>query len=394
MSNTQPNPVVIVGARRTPIGGFMGELSELSAPDLGAHAIRSVLHDATVIPDDVDEVLMGCVLGAGVGMAPARQAALGADIPNHVPCTTINKVCGSGMKSVMVAHDALLAGSGDIFIAGGMESMSNAPYLLPRAHKGQRLGHSELLDHMFFDGLEDVYEPGRLMGEFAEETARALDISRDAQDIYAARSLKRACEAQETGHFHTEIASVDISEIFVETDEQPRKADSSRIPNLLPVFHVGGTITAANASSISDGAAALMVMRQAEAEHRGLSIRAIIRGHASYAHEPALYTTASVGAVEKLIDKLDWSLDDVDLFEINEAFAVVVLAVIGKLGISVDKVNIHGGACALGHPIGASGARILVTLLNALESHGLKRGIASICIGGGEATAIAIERGG
>lgn len=337
---------------------------------------------------------MGCVLSAGVGMAPARQAALGGGLPNTVACTTINKVCGSGMKAVMLGHDALVARSAQIVVAGGMESMSNAPYLLKRARKGQRLGHDQIADHIFLDGLEDAYDQGCLMGVFGEQTARELNISREMQDAYAASSLERACRTQQEGQFDSEIVCVDVADGVVDADEQPQKADPSRIPHLRPVFQDDGTITAANASSISDGAAALMLMRNCEAVHRGLKVRAVICGHASHAQEPPKYTTAPVGAVHKLIQTLDWSLSDVDLFEINEAFAVVTLAVMNQLGIPRDIVNVHGGACALGHPIGASGARILVTLLGTLEHHDLKRGIATICIGGGEATAIAIERGG
>jgi len=392
MADMQTDPVVIVGARRTPIGGFLGVLSEHPAPVLGAHTIRGVLQDTTVNPDDVDEVLMGCVLSAGIGMAPARQAALAAGIPKMVPCTTINKVCGSGMKTVMMGHDALMAGSARIVVAGGMESMSNAPYLLQRARQGQRLGHGQMVDHMFLDGLEDAYDVGRLMGAFGEQTAQDLNISRDAQDDYATRSLVRACKAQKEGWFEAEIVPVNGKGGVVDADEQPKTANPERIPNLRPVFQEDGTITAANASSISDGGAAVLLMRRSEAKRRGCEVRAVVCGHASHAQEPSRYTTAPVGAVQKLTGALGWSLRDVDLFEINEAFAVVVLAVMDRLSIPGDVVNVHGGACALGHPIGASGARILVTLLAALERRDLKRGIATICIGGGEATAIAVER--
>ncbi|MBL4615679.1 MAG: acetyl-CoA C-acyltransferase, partial [Magnetovibrio sp.] len=314
------DPVVIVGARRTPIGGFLGALSGHPAPALGAKVLEAVLRDTAIDPQEIDEVLMGCVLSAGVGMAPARQAALAAGVPNSVPCTTINKVCGSAMKAVMLAHDALMAGSGQIIIAGGMESMSNAPYLLKRARRGHRLGHGQVVDHIFLDGLEDAYGSGRLMGEFAEQTARELNISRDAQDDFAIRSLQRACQAQSDGRFAAEIICIDGTDGIVDADEQPRTADPSRIPHLKAVFQVDGTITAANASSISDGGVALMLMRKSEAARRNLNARAVIRAHASFAQQPSRYTTAPVGAVEKLIKMLSWTLSDVDLFEINEVF--------------------------------------------------------------------------
>jgi acetyl-CoA C-acetyltransferase len=387
------DPIVIVGAARTALGGFQGGLKAKTAPELGAVAIAAALERAQLTGEDVSEVFMGCVLPAGVGQAPARQAALGAKLPQSVPCTTISKVCGSGMKALMLGHDAILAGSADIVVAGGMESMSNAPYLLDRARAGYRLGHGRVLDHMFLDGLEDAYERGRLMGSFAEDTAQHYQFTRAAQDSFALRSLDRAQSAITGGHFKSEIAAVGLGkdEIFA-TDEQPLQAKPEKIPKLKPAFRPDGTITPANASSISDGAAALVIMRASEAESRGLQPRAILRGHAGHAQAPAWFTTAPVPAIRKLAERLGWPLDGVDLFEINEAFAVVTMAAQRELDLPDDKVNVHGGACALGHPIGASGARIVVTLLHALETHGLKRGIAALCIGGGEATAVAIER--
>jgi acetyl-CoA C-acetyltransferase len=390
------DPVVIVGSARTPMGGFQGELKELSAPALGAAAIAAGLERAGVAPDDVDEVFMGCVLPAGQGQAPARQAALGAGLPEGVGCTTVNKMCGSGMKATMLAHDLIRAGSGDILVAGGMESMTNAPYLLPKARAGYRMGHGQVLDHMFLDGLEDAYDKGRLMGSFAEDTAQHYQFTREAQDAFAIASLSRARTAVEDGSFDAEVVPVTVKtrkgETVVRHDEQPGKANLEKIPTLKPAFRDGGTVTAANASSISDGAAALVLMRAAEAERRGLAARARIVGHASHAQAPAWFTTAPIGAIRKLLDKVGWSTGEVDLFEINEAFAVVTLAAMRDLDLPHDKVNPHGGACALGHPIGASGARILVTLLAALEKYELRRGVAALCIGGGEATAIAIER--
>jgi acetyl-CoA C-acetyltransferase len=390
------DPVVIVGSARTPMGGFQGELKELSAPALGAAAIAAGLERAGVAPDDVDEVFMGCVLPAGQGQAPARQAALGAGLPEGVGCTTVNKMCGSGMKATMLAHDLIRAGSGDILVAGGMESMTNAPYLLPKARAGYRMGHGQVLDHMFLDGLEDAYDKGRLMGSFAEDTAQHYQFTREAQDAFAIASLSRARTAVEDGSFDAEVVPVTVKtrkgETVVRHDEQPGKANLEKIPTLKPAFRDGGTVTAANASSISDGAAALVLMRAAEAERRGLAARARIVGHASHAQAPAWFTTAPIGAIRKLLDKVGWSTGEVDLFEINEAFAVVTLAAMRDLDLPHDKVNPHGGACALGHPIGASGARILVTLLAALEKYNLRRGVAALCIGGGEATAIAIER--
>lgn len=395
------DPIVIVSAARTPLGGFQGELQSLTAPKLGAVAIAAALARAGLAADQVDEVFMGNVLPAGLGQAPARQAALGAGLPEAVPCTTISKVCGSGMKAVMLAHDALLAGSVTSVVAGGMESMSLAPYLLDRARGGYRLGHGRTIDHMFFDGLEDAYSTDaagnrRLMGTFAEDTAEAYQFTREVQDGFALTSLARSQKAQGEGAFDAEIAAVSVKgrggDVSIAADEQPKTAKPDKIPTLKPAFRKDGTVTAANSSSISDGAAALLLMRRSEAEARGLPIRAIVRGHAGHAQAPAWFTTAPVGAMQKLLAKLGWSAKDVDLYEINEAFAVVALAAMKDLDLPADKVNIHGGACALGHPIGASGARILVTLLHALERYDLKRGIASLCIGGGEATAVALER--
>jgi len=394
------DPIVIVGAARTPMGAFLGDLSPLSAPELGAAAIAAAQARAGLAGSDVDEVFMGCVLPAGLGQAPARQASLGAGNPESVGCTTVNKVCGSGMKAAMLAHDLLAAGNGRVMVAGGMESMSNAPYLLPKARAGQRMGHGKTLDHMFLDGLEDAYDKGRLMGSYAEDTARHYQFTREAQDAFAIESLTRAQRATRTGQFKAEIAPVVVrsgareasGETCIETDEQPFVADLAKIPKLKSAFRKGGTVTAANASSISDGAAALVLMRNSEAERRGIRPRARVCGHVSHAQAPAWFTTAPIAAIRTLLDSLGWQKDDVDLFEINEAFAVVTLAALRDLDLPPDKVNPHGGACALGHPIGASGARILVTLLAALETHGLKRGVAAICIGGGEATAMAIER--
>lgn len=389
------DPIVILSVARTPMGGFQGSLSALSAPELGAHAIKAALSRANLAAEHVDEVLMGCVLHAGLGQAPARQASIGAGVPKSVPCTTISKVCGSGMKAVMFAHDAILAGSNHVLVAGGMESMSNAPYLLPKARGGMRLGHGQVLDHMFFDGLEDAYEKGRLMGTFAEETAKAYGFSREQQDEFAITSTKRAQQAIANGAFDWEVEPVTVAdrkgEVVVKIDEQPGNAKIDKIPTLKPAFAKDGTVTAANSSSISDGAAALVLMRESEAKKRGLTPLARIHGHASHARQPAQFTTAPVGAIEKLFDKIGWSDKDVDLYEINEAFAVVTMAAMKDLKIDQNKVNVHGGACALGHPIGASGARLIVTLIGALRTHGKKRGVASLCIGGGEATAMAIE---
>ena len=389
--------IVIVGASRTPMGSFQGELSALDASDLGGAAIAGALKNANLDAAKIDEVLMGCCLPAGQGQAPARQAAFKAGLPKEVPATTLNKMCGSGMKTTMVAFDQLLAGNGDVVVAGGMESMTNAPYLLPKMRGGARLGHGEVVDHMFLDGLEDAYDKGRLMGTFAEDCAEKYQFTREAQDEFALRSLDNANKAQEAGKFSNEITPVTIKtrkgEIVVSTDESPRKAMPEKIPNLRPAFKKDGTVTAANASSISDGAAALILMRESDAKAQGLKIRARILGHASHAQEPNWFTTAPVPAINKLLKRIGWDKDDVDLWEINEAFAVVPMAAQSEIGIDRDKVNVHGGACAVGHPIGASGARIIVTLLNALETHGLKKGMAGICIGGGEGTAIAIELG-
>jgi len=396
MKPTSSDPIVIVDGARTPMGGFQGDLSEVTAPELGAVSIRAAMSRAGIQPEDVDEVIMGCVLAAGLKQAPARQASLGAGIPAAAGCTTINKMCGSGMKAVMLAHDQLLAGSTTVMVAGGLESMSNAPYLLPKVRDGLRMGHSEVKDHMFLDGLEDAYEPGKLMGHFAEKTAQHYQFTREAQDSFAISSLKRAQAAMASGAFATEIESVTVrnrrGDVVVSADEQPPKANLERIPTLRPAFAKEGTVTAANASSISDGAAALVLMRQSEAARRGLTPRARILAHASHAQAPEWFTTAPVYAMEKLLAQLGQQANDIDLFEINEAFAVVTMAAMKELGLSHEKVNVYGGACALGHPVGASGARILVTLMNALERHSLSRGVASLCIGGGEATAIAIER--
>ena len=390
------DPIVIVGMARTAMGGFQGDLKDVAAPQLGATAIRAAVERAGLGADAIDEAIMGCVLPAGLGQAPARQAALGAGLPQSVPCTTINKVCGSGMKAAMLAHDLITAGSARIMVAGGMESMSNAPYLLDKARGGYRLGHGRTLDHMFLDGLEDAYDKGRLMGTFAEDCASHYKFSRADQDAFALASLDRATKAIGAGHFKGEIAAVTIKgrggDTVIETDEQPLKARPDKIPTLKPAFRSDGTVTAANSSSISDGAAALVLMRRSEADRRGLRPLAVIRGHATHAQAPAWFTTAPVKAIGNLLSKLDWRAGDVDLYEINEAFAVVAMAAMRELDLPHDKVNIHGGACALGHPIGASGARLIVTLLAALETHGLKRGVASLCIGGGEATALAVER--
>lgn len=385
------DPIVIASIARTPMGGFQGELKGCSAPELGAVAIKAAVERASLAGDDIDEVLMGNVLSAGVGQAPARQAALGAGLPQAVPCTTISKVCGSGMKAVMLGHDLIVAGSANVVVAGGMESMTNAPYLLDRARQGLRLGHGRVLDHMFLDGLEDAYDKGRLMGSFAEDTAQHYGFTREMQDRYALTSLERARRAIADGDFVSEIAPVATSGGTVGVDEQPGKARPEKIPTLKPAFRGDGTVTAANASSISDGAAALVLMRLSQAERRGVTPVAVIHGHAGHARAPAWFTTAPVGALEALFAKTGWSKADVDLYEINEAFAVVVLAAMRELDLPQDKINVNGGACALGHPIGASGARILVTLAAALKARGLRKGVATLCIGGGEATAVAIE---
>ena len=392
---TDSDPVVIVGAARTPTGSFQGVLKDATATELGAAAIVAALERADLDPAAPDEVMMGCVLPAGLGQAPARQAGHSAGIPWEKGAVTVNKMCGSGMKAAMLAHDSILAGANKVVIAGGMESMSNAPYLLPKARAGLRMGHGQVIDHMFLDGLEDAYEEGKMMGSFAEDTAEAYQFTREAQDDFAIQSLTRAKKAIEDGTFAKETTPVVVKtragETVVDKDEQPLKADHKKIPTLKPAFRDGGTVTAANASSISDGAAALVLMRRSEAENRGLAPLAAIAAHASHSHEPAWFTTAPVTAIRNVLEKAGWD-GNVDLYEINEAFAVVAMAAVRDLGLDPERVNIHGGACALGHPIGASGARILVTLLNALETHRLKRGVAAICIGGGEATAIAIER--
>ncbi len=380
-------PIVIAGAARTPMGAFQGALAGKTAVDLGATAISAALVRAGLTAQAVDEVVMGCVLPAGLGQAPARQAALAAGLPEAVPCATLNKVCGSGMKALMLAHDMIRAGSANIVVAGGMESMSNAPYLLDRARAGYRIGHGRVLDHMFLDGLEDAYDKGRAMGTFAEDCAEAYQFTREAQDAYALESLARAQAAIADGRFTPEVVTLG----GVAHDEAPGRARPEKIPQLRPAFREGGTVTAANSSSISDGAAALVVTRMGAAETRGLTPLAVIRGHASHAQAPNLFTTAPIFAIRKLLDRLGWAAGDVDLYEINEAFAVVAMAAMRDLDLPHDRVNVNGGACALGHPIGCSGARIVVTLIHALRERGLRRGIASLCIGGGEATAIAIE---
>ncbi len=397
---TQTDPVVIVSALRTPLGGFLGDLKGLTAPALGGAAIRAAVARAGVAAGEVEAVLMGCVLPAGLGQAPARQAALAAGLPVATPCTTLNKRCGSGLEAVMLGHDRILAGAMGVVVAGGMESMSNAPYLLPRAREGYRMGHGTVMDHMFLDGLEDAYERdekggGRLMGTFAEDCAQAYGFTREDQDGYALASLSRALEAAAGGAAAEEIVPVEApagrETKAITADEQPARARPEKIPTLKPAFRAGGTVTAANSSSISDGAAALVLMRASEAERRGLVPLARIDGHATYAREPGQFTTAPVGAIERLMARTGWGLDQVDLFEVNEAFAVVPMVAMRDLGIPHERMNVFGGACALGHPIGASGARIVVTLLNALRRGGHRRGVAAICIGGGEATALAVE---
>ena len=393
MSHT--DPIVIVSAARTPLGGFLGNFKEVTAAQLGAVAIRAAVERAGLQPSDIGEVIMGCVLQAGQGQAPARQAALLANLPEQVVCSTVNKMCGSGMKALMFGHDLLHAGSAEVVVAGGMESMSKAPYLLERARSGYRMGHSKIIDHMFLDGLEDAYEKGRLMGTYAEDCAQSYGFTRSQQDEFAISSLTRAQKAITEGRFQDEIVPVLASSgretVSIESDEQPGKARIDKISTLKPAFREGGTVTAANSSSISDGSAALVLMRLTEAERRGLTPLARIAGHSSYAHAPGLFATAPVGAIKRLLERTNWSINDVDLFEINEAFAVVPMVVIRDLNVGHEQLNVHGGACALGHPIGASGARVVVTLVNALRQNALKRGIASVCIGGGESTAIAIE---
>ena len=390
------DPIVIVGMARTPMGSFQGTLAACSAAELGAVAVSGALERAGIAAGDVDEVVMGCVLQAGQGQAPARQASIGAGIPNSTGATTVNKMCGSGMRATMFGHDMLAAGTADVVVSGGLESMTNAPYLLPKARGGLRMGHGEVKDHMFLDGLEDAYDKGKLMGVFAENTAEKYQFSREDQDQFAIRSLDRGKTANEDGSFAAEMVPVTVktrkNEMVVERDEQPFSADTSKIPNLRPAFKKDGTVTAANSSSISDGASALVMMRCSEAEKRGLTPLATIVAHTVNAHEPEWFTTAPVGAITKVLGKAGWSKDEVDLWEINEAFAVVTMAAMKEHALSPDIVNIHGGACAMGHPIGSSGSRIIATLIGAMQKHNLKKGVATLCIGGGEATAMAIER--
>jgi acetyl-CoA C-acetyltransferase len=389
------DPIVIASFARTPMGGFQGALGTVSATALGATAVKAAVERAGVLSDEIDQIIMGCVLPAGLGQAPARQAALGAGLPQSVAATTVNKMCGSGMQAAIMAHDALAAGTVDIIIAGGMESMSNAPYLLMKHRGGARIGHDAVKDSMYLDGLEDAYDPGKLMGAFAEDSARDYQFTREAQDAYALRSLSRAVEAISSGAFDGEVVAVEVTgrggTTFVERDEQPGNAKPDKIPTLKPAFAKDGTITAANASSISDGAAALVMTRESVATAKGMPIVARIVAHAAHAHAPPLFTTAPVPAIRKVLAKAGWRVDDVDLFEVNEAFAVVAMIAAKDLGIPDDKLNVNGGATALGHPIGASGARILATLIAALQARGLKRGVAALCIGGGEATAMAVE---
>ncbi|ERS90703.1 acetyl-CoA acetyltransferase [Marinobacter sp. C1S70] len=388
------NDIVIAGSARTPMGGMMGSLSSVRSPDLGAVAIKAAIERSGLQPADIQEVIMGCVLPGGLGQAPARQASRASGIPDSSGCTTINKMCGSGMQAVIMAHDQIKAGTNNIMIAGGMENMSQAPYLLPKARAGMRMGHGQVLDSMFLDGLEDAYEGG-LMGVFAQRTADKFDITRQAMDEFAIGSLQKSLAAIENGWFRDEIVSVTVpgrgGDTEVDTDEQPGNAKPEKIPHLKPAFAKDGSVTAANSSSISDGASALVLASAAEADARGLTPQARIVAHATNARLPSEFTIAPIGSIEKVLKKAGWTLDDVDLFEINEAFAVVTLAAINELKLPAEKVNVHGGACALGHPIGSSGSRIIVTLINALKQRGLKRGVASLCIGGGEATAVAIE---
>ncbi len=389
------NSIVIVGMSRTPMGGFQGDFATTPAPILGSTAIKGAMDQTNIDPKDIDQTYMGCVLPAGIGQAPARQASIGAGIPLSTACTTVNKMCGSGMEAIILAHNAISAGAANIVVAGGMESMSNSPYLLPKMRSGTRLGHAEVKDHMFLDGLEDAYDKGKLMGVFAEKTAEKYKFSREAQDEFAITSLSRANQAISDGHFKSEISPVTVKtrkgDIVVDTDEQPGKARIEKIPTLRPAFSKDGSVTAANSSSISDGASAVVMMTSDEAIKRGLNPIARIVAHSVHAQEPNWFTTAPVGAMKKLYKKTGWNDSDVDLYEINEAFAVVTMAAMHDLNISHDKVNVHGGACALGHPVGSSGSRILITLIAALKTHGKKRGIASLCIGGGEATAVAVE---
>ena len=396
MPQDDADPVVIASYARTPMGGFQGALGSVKATELGAVAVKAALERAGLSPDRVEQIVMGCVLPAGLGQAPARQAGLGAGLALGVLATTVNKMCGSGMQAAIMAHDALKAGSADVIVAGGMESMSNAPYLLAKHRAGARIGHDVVSDSMYLDGLEDAYEPGRLMGAFAEEAAREHQFTRQAMDDYAIASLAKAKRASDTGAFAREIAPVEVkTRKGVETisrDEQPDKADPAKIPTLKPAFAKDGAITAANSSSISDGAAALVMTRQSVAKALGLPVVARVVAHAAHAHAPSKFTTAPVPAMRKVLEKADWSVGDVDLFEVNEAFAVVAMIAARELAIPAEKLNVHGGACALGHPIGASGARVIATLLSALEQTGGRRGVASLCIGGGEATAMAVER--
>ena len=389
------DPIVICSYARTPMGGFQGALGSVAATALGAAAVKAAVERAGVSPDAVGQIFMGCVLPAGLGQAPARQAALGAGLPQSIEATTVNKMCGSGMQAAMMAHDALVAGTADVIVAGGMESMSNAPYLLPKHRGGARIGHDVVKDSMYLDGLEDAYDPGKLMGAFAEDSARDYQFTREAQDAYALRSLARAVEAIGSGAFDGEVVAVEVTgrggTTLVERDEQPGNAKPDKIPTLKPAFAKDGTITAANASSISDGAAAMVMTRESVATAQGMPIVARIVAHAAHAHAPALFTTAPVPAIRKVLEKAGWNIGDVDLFEVNEAFAVVAMIAAKELGIPDDKLNVNGGATALGHPIGASGARILTTLIAALQARGLKRGVAALCIGGGEATAMAVE---
>ena len=390
------DPIVIVGIARTPMGSFQGELASVPATELGAVAIRAALERARVPAAEVSEVIMGCVLQAGQGQAPARQAAIGAGVPAGVGATTVNKMCGSGMKAAMFGHDLIRAGAAEVVVAGGLESMSNAPYLLPKARTGYRMGHQEVKDHMFFDGLEDAYDKGKLMGVFAENTAERYQFTRAQQDAFAIRSLERGKKANEDGSFEAEMVPVTVTtrkgKTTVARDEQPFTAAIDKIPNLKPAFRKDGTVTAANSSSISDGASALVLMRRSEAEKRGLTPLATIVAHATNSHEPEWFTTAPVGAITKVMEKAGWKKADVDLWEINEAFAVVTMAAMKEHGLSADQVNVHGGACAMGHPIGSSGSRIIATLIGAMQKHDAAKGIATLCIGGGEATAIAIAR--
>jgi len=392
----QKDPIVIVGMARTPMGGFMGELADATGPELGTVAIKGALENAGVKPDDVQEVIMGCVLQHGQRQGPARQAAINAGIPMSAGATTINKLCGSGMKATMLAHDLLAAGTNDVMVAGGFESMTNIPYMLPKGRGGMRMGHGEIYDAMFWDGLEDAYDRGKLMGHFAENTAQKYQFTRDQQDEFAIRSLERAKKANEDGSFKGEMVPITVKgrkgEKTVERDEQPFTANIEKIPSLRPAFSKDGTVTPANSSSISDGGAALVLMRRSEAERRGLTPLATIIAHTTHSQEPQWFTTAPVGALRKLYEKTGWTPEEVELYEINEAFAVVTMAAMKEFNLPADKVNIHGGACALGHPVGASGARIIATLINAMRKHDLKKGVATLCIGGGEATAMAIER--